>query len=324
MIKAIRFSSTGGPEVLNLEEIPLAAPAPGEARVKIAAAGLNFIDVYYRTGLYPTALPSGLGMEAAGVIETVGEGVTAFARGERVAYAMGPLGAYAQAVNIPVRHLVKIPAGVSEDVAAAIMLKGMTAEYLLCRTYPVKPGDTIVFYAAAGGVGLIACQWAKSLGATVIGVVGSEEKAALARANGCAYTLILGRDEIAKEVRALTNGAGVPVVYDSIGKDTATISLDCLRPRGLLVSFGSSSGPLSYPNLGILAQKGSLYLTRTTLGTYIATREELDASAAALFEKVGSGAVKISINQRYALADAAQAHRDLEGRKTTGASVLVP
>lgn len=324
MVKAIRFHQPGGPEVLKLEDVTLPPPGPGEARVKIAAAGLNFIDVYQRKGLYPAPLPSGLGGEASGIVEAVGEGVAGLAVGDPVAYGTGPLGAYAEAVNVPAKILVKRPSGIDDDVAAAIMLKGMTAEYLLNRTYKVERGDTIVFYAAAGGVGLIACQWAKALGATVVGIVGNDEKAALARANGCDHTFILGRDDIAKNVRALTNGQGVPVVYDSVGKDSFDISLDCLRPRGLLVSFGSSSGPVGIPDLGILARKGSLYVTRASLYTYTASRGELEASAAALFRMVASGTVKISIHQRYKLADAAQAHRDLEGRRTTGASILLP
>ena len=324
MVKAIRFHQAGGPEVLQLEDITLPPPGPGEVRVKIAAAGLNFIDVYQRKGLYPVPMPSGLGGEASGTIEAIGEGVTGFAVGDPVAYGTAPLGSYAEAANVPAAIVLKRPKDVADETAAAIMLKGMTAEYLLRRTYKVEPGDTIVFYAAAGGVGLIACQWAKALSATVIGIVGNDEKAALARANGCAHTLILGRDDIPKKVRELTNGRGVPVVYDSVGKDSFDISLDCLAPRGLLASFGSSSGPVGIPDLGVLARKGSLYVTRASLYTYTATRGELEESAAALFDVVRSGKVKIAINQRYKLADTAQAHRDLEGRKTTGATILLP
>lgn len=324
MVKAIRVYEKGGPEVLKFEDITLSPPAAGEVQIKVAAAGLNFIDVYHRSGLYPISFPTGIGMEASGVVQAVGADVEGLAVGDAVAYGGTFLGAYAEAVNVPARYIVKLPSGIDSETAAAMMLKGMTAEYLLRRTYPVKAGETIVFYAAAGGVGQIACQWAKALGATVIGIVGSEEKAAIAKSVGCAHALIMGKDDIPKTVRELTNGVGVPVVYDSVGKDSLMDSLDCLRPRGLLVSFGTSSGPVGIPDLGLLGAKGSLYVTRSSLVTYGAARADIEESSGALFDIVRSGKVKIPINQRYKLADAAQAHRDLEARKTTGATVLLP
>lgn len=324
MVKAIRFYETGGPEVLKLEDIALEPPAAGEVRVRIAAAGVNFIDVYFRNGHYPAKLPSGLGWEASGVITALGEGVTGLSVGERVAYSTGHLSAYAEEANVPARLIIKLPEAIDTELAASFMIKGTTAEYLLRRTYPVKAGETIVFYAAAGGVGQIACQWATALGATVIGIVGSDAKAEIARANGCAHTLVFGRDDIPKAVRELTNGEGVPVVYDSVGKDSFLTSLDCLRTYGLFVSFGSSSGPIAVSDLGILGQKGSLYATRTMLLNYNGKREDLEASTAALFDMVASGKVRASVSRRYGLADTAQAHRDLEGRKTTGASVIIP
>lgn len=323
-MKAIRFSEFGGPEVLRLEDISLPPPAPDQVRVRHRAIGLNFVDTYQRTGLYPVNLPSGLGSEAAGVVESAGADVRGFAPGTRVAYAMAPPGAYADAANVPARGLVKLPDSVSDETAAAMMLKGLTAEYLLRRTYAVKPGDTIVFYAAAGGVGLIACQWAAHLGATVIGVVGSREKEALARDHGCAHVIVSAEEDVPTRVREITDGEGVPVVYDSVGKATFAMSLDCLKPRGLLVSFGNASGPVTGVDLGVLTIKGSLYLTRPSLVHYIATRGELDECAHALFDVVAKGAVKIEIRQRYALEDASIAHRDLESRRTMGASILIP
>ncbi len=324
MTKAIRIHEHGGPEVLRYEDVDLPAPGPGEVRLRQSAVGLNFIDVYHRTGLYPVKLPSGIGMEAAGVVEETGEGVQTLKVGDRVAYASPPLGSYAEARNMPADRLVRIPDGIDDRQAAAMMLQGMTVEYLIRRTYPVKSGEVVLWHAAAGGVGLIACQWLKHLGATVIGTVGSEEKAALARSHGCDHTLNYRDEDIAARVREITGGAGVPVVYDSVGKDTFEASLDSLRPLGMLVSFGNASGPVPPFQAGILAQKGSLYFTRPTLMTYTAEREDLQASAAALFEVVQTGAVKIEVNQTYPLAETAQAHRDLEARKTTGSTVLLP
>ena len=324
MTKAIRIHEAGGPEVLRWEDVEVGDPGAGEIRVKHSAVGLNFIDTYHRSGLYPLEYPIVLGMEGAGVVEALGEGVSELKEGDRVAYASPPLGAYAEERLMPANRVVKIPSSVSDETAAAMMLQGMTAEYLLRRTYQVKKGDTILFHAAAGGVGLIACQWAKHLGATVIGTVGSEEKAALARAHGCDHPILYREESFVKRVREITDGKGVPVVYDSIGKDTFMDSLDCLSPFSLLAMFGTASGPVSAFDLGVLMAKGSLYVTRPTLMTYIASREDLVGSAEALFEVVGSGAVKIEINQRYKLAETAQAHRDLEGRKTTGSTILLP
>jgi NADPH2:quinone reductase len=322
-MKAIRIHETGGPEVLKYEDVDLPAPAPGQVRVKHTAIGVNFIDTYHRCGLYKVPLPFTLGSEAAGVVATVGEGVTALKIGDRVAYAMTP-GAYAEANNVMADRLVKIPEGVSDETAAAAMLKGMTAEYLLRRTYPVKAGQTVLLHAAAGGVGLIATQWAKHLGVTVIGTVGSEEKIALAKENGCAHVLNLSTEDWAKRVREITKGEGVPVVYDSIGKDTWSGSLDCLSVRGLMVTFGNSSGPVPPVDLGTLAPKGSLYVTRPTLASYIRTTQELQDTAADLFAVIASGAVKVQVNQRFKLADAAKAHEALHSRKTTGATILTP
>ena len=324
MTKAIRIHEAGGPEVLRWEDVEVGDPGGGEIRLKHTAVGLNYIDTYHRSGLYPLDYPAVLGMEGAGVVEAVGKSVSDLKEGDRVAYATPPLGAYAEDRLIPADRVVKIPAAVSDETAAAMMLQGMTAEYLLRRTYKVKKGDTILFHAAAGGVGLIACQWAKHLGATVIGTVGSEEKAALARAHGCDHPILYRDESFVERVREITDGKGVPVVYDSIGKDTFMDSLDCLSPHSLLASFGSASGPVPPVDLGILAAKGSLYLTRPTLMTYNAAREDLVRSAEALFDVVVSGAVKIEINQRYELAEAEQAHRDLEGRKTTGSTILLP
>ena len=324
MTKAIRIHQPGGPEEMVWEEVAVGDPGPGEARVRHTAVGLNFIDVYHRTGLYPLpALPATIGMEAAGVVEAVGDGVDDLAVGDRIAYA-GPPGAYSEARLMPAKRLVKLPDGIDDRQAAAMMLKGMTAEYLLHRTYPVKAGETILIHAAAGGVGTIACQWAKHLGATVIGTVGTRQKAELAAAHGCDHPIVTSETDFVARVKEITGGAGVPVVYDSVGKDTFDGSLDCLSPRGLLALFGQSSGPVPPFDLGQLAAMGSLYVTRPTLLTYAASRDDLLATANALFEVVRSGAVRIEVNQTYALADAAQAHRDLEARKTTGSTVLLP
>ncbi|MEE8545557.1 MAG: quinone oxidoreductase [Alphaproteobacteria bacterium] len=325
MSKAIRIHSTGGPEVLQWDDVEVAAPGAGEALVRHSAVGLNFIDCYHRSGLYPLPpLPLSIGLEGAGVVEAVGEGVSAVSVGDRVAYAAPPPGAYAEARVMPADRLVVVPEGIDDQQAAAMMLKGMTAEYLLRRTYPVRSGDTILFHAAAGGVGLIACQWAKHIGATVIGTVGSEDKAELARAHGCDHTINYRTENFVERVKEITSGAGVPVVYDSVGKDTFEGSLDCLGTRGVLALFGQSSGSVATFDPGLLAAKGSLYLTRPSLMNYNATREDLVESANALFEVVGSGAVKIEINQTYPLSETAQAHRDLEARKTTGSTVLLP
>ncbi|AUM00631.1 quinone oxidoreductase [Zoogloeaceae bacteirum Par-f-2] len=324
MPQAIRFYQTGGPEVLRWESVEVPAPAPGEAQVRHHAVGLNYIDTYHRSGLYPVPLPSGIGLEGAGVVEAVGEGVGDLRPGDRVAYAGGPLGAYAQLRNLPADRLVQLPEAVTFEQGAAMMLQGLTAQYLLRRTYRVQAGDTILIHAAAGGVGLIVCQWAKALGATVIGTVGSDEKAALARAHGCDYPIVYTREKFAERVREITGGAGVPVVYDSIGADTFMDSLACLRPLGTMVLFGAASGPVPPFDIGLLAKMGSLFLTRPTLFTYTAQRQDLLAMAGELFDMVISGKVKIEVNQRYPLADAAQAHRDLEGRRTTGSTVLLP
>lgn len=324
-MKAILVSKHGGPEVLQWCDHAIGNPGPGDVRIRHEAVGLNFIDVYFRTGLYPA--PNGLplvpGNEGAGIVTAIGEGVTLFNEGNRVAYA-GPIGAYAQERLIAAEKIVKVPDGIELDVAASMMLKGMTAEYLLCRTYAVKPGDTILYHAAAGGVGLIIGQWAKALGATVIGTVGSEEKATLAKANGYDHVINYRTEDFVARVKDITGGKGADVVYDSVGKDTFPGSLDCLKPRGLWASFGQSSGPIEPFNIGLLSQKGSLFATRPTLFTYIASRADLEASAKALFEMVSSGKVKIEIHQRYPLAEVAHAHADLEGRKTTGTTVLVP
>ncbi len=323
MVKAIRFHKTGGPDVMQWEDVEVGAPGPGQVRLKATAIGLNYLDTYHRTGLYPLPLPSGIGMEGAGVITALGEGVSGFAVGDRVAYA-SILGSYAEERLAPADKLVKLPDSVSDKVAAAIMLKGMTAEYLLLRTFKVKPGDTILWHAAAGGVGLIACQWAKHLGATVIGTVGSDEKAELAKAHGCDHVINYSTENFVERVKEFTGGKGVPVVYDSVGKSTWPASLDCLQPLGMMVSFGNASGPIPPVEAGMLSAKGSLFFTRPTLMTYVARRDWLEASAAALFDVVGKGIVKIEINQTYALKDAVQAHIDLEARKTTGSTILLP
>ena len=320
---AIRIHETGGPEKMRWEEVRVETPGPGQVLVRNTAIGLNYIDTYHRSGLYPVALPATLGMEGAGMVDTVGPKVSGFKAGERVAYAQ-PIGAYAEWVLRPADRLVKIPAGIDEKIAAAMMLKGMTAQYLLRRTYKVRAGDTILVHAAAGGVGQILCQWAKHLGATVIGTVGSDEKAKLAKKAGCRHVIVTAREKFPERVKEITKGAGVPVVYDGIGKDTFMGSLDCLAPLGLMVSYGSASGAVPPFELAILSQKGSLFLTRPTLMTYTAKREDLLKSAAELFSVVKKGTVKITINQTYPLREAAQAHRDLESRKTTGSTVLVP
>jgi len=322
-MKAIRFDQVGGPEVLKFVDVELPPPGPGQVRVRHTAVGVNFIDTYHRSGLYKLPLPSGLGSEAAGTVEALGEGVTALKTGDRVAYA-GTLGAYAEANNVPADKLVKLPAGVSDETAAAATLKGMTAQYLLKRIYPVKAGHTILWHAAAGGVGLIAGQWAKHLGVTVIGTVGSEDKVALAKENGSAHVLNTRTDDWVKRVREITNGEGVPVVYDSIGKDTWAGSLDCLAVRGMMVSFGNASGAVPAFEPGILSAKGSLYLTRPTLFHYTRNAEELQETADDLFAVIASGAVKIQIHQRFKLADAAKAHEALHSRATTGATILIP
>jgi NADPH2:quinone reductase len=324
MTKAIRLFKTGGPEAMEYVDVEVGEPGPGEVRIKHAACGLNYIDVYFRTGLYPQPLPAGLGMEGAGVIEAVGAGVTHLKPGDRVAYAGRPPGAYAEARVMPAAILVKLPDAIGFETAAAMMLQGLTVQYLFNRTFPLRGGETILFHAAAGGVGLIACQWARALGVTMIGTVGSDEKGALAKAHGCTHVINYNKENFVERVKQITGGKGVPVVYDSIGADTFTGSLDCLSPLGTMVSFGSASGPVPPFGLNELAARGSLFITRPTLFTYTAKREDLDAMAADLFRMVESGKVKIEINQRYALKDAAQAHRDLEARKTTGSSILLP
>ena len=320
---AIRIHETGGPEKLKWEEVQVGDPGPGQVRVRNTAIGLNFVDTYQRSGLYSMPLPFILGSEGAGVVEAVGPRVKELKVGDRVAYS-GPVGAYADVLLRPAERLVKIPAGVDDRTAAAMMLKGLTAHYLIRRTYRVKKGDTILMHAAAGGVGQILCQWARHLGATVIGTVGNEEKAALARKAGCKHVIVTSKEKFAERVKAITKGKGVPVVYDGVGKDTFMDSLDCLRPLGVMVSFGNASGPVAPISPTILAPKGSLFLTRPTLLHYTASREDLVKAARELFAVVKSGKVKISINQTYPLRDAAQAQSDLEARKTTGSTVLLP
>jgi NADPH2:quinone reductase len=322
MVHAIRFHKTGGPEVLVWEDVEIGKPGPGQARLRQTAVGLNYVDTYFRGGGYPTSLPSGLGTEGAGVVEEVGPGVTEVKVGDRVAYAGGPLGAYAEARLIPADRLVVLPPSITDRQGAAMMLQGLTVQYLIRRTYRVQKGDTILIHAAAGGIGLILCQWAKHLGATVIGTVSTDAKAELAKAHGCHHPIVYTREDFVARVKDITGGKLLPVVYDSVGKDTFMKSLDCIRPLGLMVSFGQASGKVEPFDAGILAGKGSLYLTRPTLNTYAAKREDLVASAKELFDVVASGAVKITVNQTYALKDAAQAHRDLEGRKTTGSTVF--
>lgn len=322
MPKAIRIQQAGGPEVMQYVDVEVGPPGPGEAQVRHHAIGLNYIDVYFRTGLYPQPLPGGIGLEGAGVVTAVGEGVTHVKPGDRVAYSDRPPGSYAELRNMPAKPLVRLPRGIDFETAAAMMLKGMTVQYLFRRTYKLQKGQTILFHAAAGGVGLIAMQWAKALGVTVIGTVGSEEKAALARRFGCDHTILYKRENIVERVREITGGAMVPVVYDSVGKDTFQASIDCLQPFGLMVSFGNASGPV--PPMALTALKGSLYVTRPSLMAHTANRANLEEMAADLFRMVGSGKVKIEIDQRYRLADAVQAHRDLESRKTTGSSLILP
>lgn len=324
MARAVRIYETGGPDVLRYEDVDVPAPGPGEVTVRHTAIGLNYIDTYFRSGLYPAPIPCGLGLEAAGVVDAVGQGVTSFKEGDRVAYGTGPLGAYSDCQNAPANRVVRVPDGIGDEDAAAMMLKGMTVQYLLRRTYEVKPGDTILFHAAAGGVGLIACQWAKHLGATVIGTAGSAEKAELAKAHGADHVILYREEDVPARVREITGGRMVPVVYDGVGKDTFEMSLDCLAPRGLLASFGNASGAVPPVDISILNAKGSLFLTRPSLAGYTATDEDLAATAADLFDVMGKGAVKADVRQRYALADAAKAHEDLEARRTTGATVLIP
>ncbi|MGH8717506.1 MAG: quinone oxidoreductase family protein [Burkholderiales bacterium] len=322
MTYAIRIHQTGGPEVMRWEKVEVGQPGPGEVRLRHTAVGLNFIDVYHRTGLYPVQTPATPGLEAAGVVEEVGAGVTELKAGDRVAYASPPMGAYAEARLMPADRLVKLPDGISDKQAAAMMLRGMTARYLLRQTYAVKRGDRILIHAAAGGVGLIVCQWAKHLGATVIGTVGSDEKAALAKAHGCDHPIVYTREDFVARVNEITNGEKVAVVYDSVGKDTFMKSLDCLKPLGMMVSFGQSSGPVAAFDPGVLSAKGSLFLTRPTLMKYTERRQDLVANASDLFDVVRQGHVKIEIGQTYPLKDVAIAHRDLEARKTTGSTVL--
>lgn len=323
MTTVVKFHKTGGPEVLSVEKALVGKPKRGEARVRHTAIGLNYIDTYHRSGLYPLPLPTGVGLEGAGVVEALGAGITHVKVGDRVAYAGGPPGAYAQERVMPANKLVKIPKGVSDEDAAAMMLKGLTVHMLIRRVYRVQKGETVVFHAAAGGVGLIACQWLKALGVKVIGTVGSDEKAKIAKAHGCQHTINYNKENFAERVREITKGRGVPVVYDSVGKDTFYGSLDCLQPRGLLTVFGNGSGPVNDVDVNVLA-KGSFYLTRPSIMVYSAMRSDLEAGAKELFAMVKSGKIKIDINQRYALADAAQAHKDLEARKTTGSTILMP
>ena len=324
MTKAIRFERTGGPEVLQWVDVAVPPPAAGEVQILQKAIGLNYIDTYHRSGLYPVPLPSGLGLEGAGEVVAVGSAVKGLKRGDRVAYGTGPIGAYAELRNFPANRLVKLPKSITDESAAGMMLKGMTVRYLLRATYKVKRGETILLHAAAGGVGLILSQWAKALGVTVIGTVGDDSKKAIALAHGCKHVINSRTEDIAKRVREITKGRGVPVVYDGVGQATVMASLDSLQPRGLLVSFGNASGPVRNFDLGVLSAKGSLYVTRPTLMTYTATDKDFQATAKDLVDIVKSGKVKIPVNQRYALKDAAQAHQDLEGRKTTGTTILVP
>jgi NADPH2:quinone reductase len=324
MSYAIRIHEQGGPENMKWEEVMVGEPGPGELRIRHTAVGLNFIDTYHRSGLYKLPMPTVLGREGAGVVEAIGANVAEFSVGDRVAYAASPIGSYAEVRLMPADRVVRIPANVSDQQAASMMLKGMTAQYLIRRTFRVKPGDTILFHAAAGGVGLIVCQWAKHLGATVIGTVGSEEKAKIALANGCDHVINYSTEDFVARIGELTGGKKCAVVYDGVGKDTFLKSLDCVRPLGTVVIFGNASGPTAPFDLGTLAAKGSLYVTRPTLDTYIARREDLVATASELFDVVGRGIVKIEINQTYPLREAAQAHRDLEARKTTGSTILIP
>lgn len=324
MNHAIQFDHTGTPDVLQFRPLAIQSPAAGEVLLRHTAIGVNFIDIYYRSGLYPLALPSGLGMEAAGVVEAVGEGVSHVRVGDRVAYAGGPLGAYSQQRTLAASHLVKLPDSVSDETAACVMLQGMTVEYLTRRTFSVAPGQTVLWHAAAGGVGQIAVQWLSSIGVNVIGTVGSAEKAALVSALGCQHVINYQTEDVVARVREITGGKGVPVVYDSVGKDTFDISLDCLSPRGMMVSFGNASGAVPDFAPLLLSQKGSLFFTRPKLGDYIASRSELEQCAEALFDRLVAGAIQVQPSARYALADAAQAHRDLAARRTTGSVILLP
>jgi len=324
MPNAIRIHQTGGPEVLQWESVAVLEPGPGEARVRHTAVGLNYIDTYHRSGLYKLPLPSGIGVEAAGVVEAVGPGVIDISKGDRVAYGGHSPGSYAEVRVMPADKLVKLPDNVSDRSAATLMLKGLTVQYLFRQTFPLKGGETVLFHAAAGGVGLIACQWARALGVTLIGTVGSDEKAALAKANGCAHTIVYTRENFVERVKEITGGKGVSVVYDSIGKDTFPASLDCLKPRGLFVSFGSSSGPIAAFDIGLLVQKGSLFATRPSIAGYAVTRQDLLRMADEMLALVKGGRIVSEARQIYALKDAAQAHRDLESRKTTGATLLLP
>jgi NADPH2:quinone reductase len=323
MAKAVRFHKQGGPEVLQYEDVQVGEPGPGQARIRHTAIGVNFVDTYQRSGLYPMPLPAVAGNEAAGVVEAVGSGVTDLKAGDRVAYTGLP-GSYCDVRIVPADRMVKLPQGISEEQGASMMLKGLTVHYLIHTTYPAKKGETVLWHAAAGGVGLIACQWLKAMGVTVIGTVGSDEKAALAKAHGVEHVINYSQENFVERVKSLTGGKGVPVVYDAVGKSTWEGSLDCLRPRGLMVSFGNASGAVPPFNVVILSTKGSLYVTRPTLATHIATRADLVERSASLFDVVKSGKVKIETTGRYKLADAQQAHRDLEGRKTTGSIVLQP
>jgi NADPH2:quinone reductase len=324
MPHAIRIHQTGGPEVLCWEEVTVPAPAAGEATIRHAAVGLNYIDTYHRTGLYPLPLPTGLGLEGAGVVEAVGAGVTEVKVGDRIAYAGGPPGAYAEVRNIPAHRLLRLPDAIPFEIGAAMMLQGLTSAYLLRRTYRVQAGDAVLIHAAAGGVGLIACQWARALGATVIGTVGSAAKGELAKAHGCHHVINYSTENFTARVREITGGEGVAVVYDGVGKDVFMGSLDSLRPLGMLVTYGNASGPVPPFDPLLLSQKGSLFVTRPTLMHYTAKRADLEALGGELFDMVASGEVRIEVNQRYALKDAAQAHRDLEARKTTGSTILLP
>ncbi len=323
MAKAVRYHKQGGPEVLQLDDIAVGDPGPGQVRIRHTAIGVNFVDTYQRSGLYPMQVPAVAGNEAAGVVDAVGSGVNDLKKGDRVAYT-GLTGSYCEVRVVPADRMVKLPEGVSDEQAASMMLKGLTVHYLIHSTYPVKKGETVLWHAAAGGVGLIASQWLKALGVTTIGTAGSDEKTALAKAHGATHVVNYSKENFVERVKALTEGKGVPVVYDGVGKATWDGSLDCLRPRGLIVSFGNASGPVPPVNLGILSTKGSLYVTRPTLATHIATRSDLVDRSNALFDVVKSGKVKIETTKKYKLADAQQAHRDLEGRKTTGSIVLVP
>jgi NADPH2:quinone reductase len=324
MVKTVVFDAPGGSEVMKIIDVEVPPPAKGELHVRHTAIGVNYIDVYHRSGLYPVPLPGTLGLEAAGVVEAVGEGVKGFKPGDRIAYGNGPRGAYAEARNLPANRVLKLAKGVSDETAAGMMLKGMTVRFLLRQTYKIKRGETLVFLPAAGGVGLILGQWAKAIGAKAIGVVGSDEKVEIAKSHGYAHVINSRTEDVAKRVREITGGKGVPVVYDGVGKATFMSSLDCLRPRGLMVSFGNASGPVTGVDLGILAAKGSLYLTRPSLVTYVADDSDLYESGREVLEMVKSGKVKIEINQRYPLADVATTHRDLEQRKTTGTTILIP